>query len=332
MAVRVWREWLAVSLVLMVGACSGKAGQGDRDPDMASGAAAAAGGASTMKPGQVGKPGTPSQPTAGSQPTSTGGGATMGIAGQAVSGGAGGLASAGAGPGAGGADDEVPGIAVSASGDHTLYESYGTVQVQVRLTAQPLSSVEVGLVSTDPAHATVFPSSLIFTPENWSKAQGAVVVGVRDLVADDGNTVIIETLPAVSTDPRYTGLDAPDFDVFVINETDAGIVVGPAAGGVTAEPGTTTTFNIVLTSRPTATVTIPLSSSDLTEGTVPASIVFEPNDWNVPHPVTVTGVDDQLADGTQSYQIITGSAVSTDLHYSGLDPADVALSNLDNDS
>jgi large repetitive protein len=329
MAVRVWREWLATSLVLVVGACSGKAGQHDIDPS-GTGGATSRSGSSGLSPGKM-LPGQPTQTVGGSAVTGSAGAAPV----MGGRGGAGGGFSAGAPPevaGAGGADDDVPGIVVSASGDHTLYESYGTVQVQVRLTAQPLSSVEVGLVSTDPAHAVVFPLSLVFTPENWSKAQGAVVVGVRDLVADDGNTVIIETLPAVSTDPRYTGLDAADFDVFVINETDAGIVVGAAAGGVTAEPGTATTFNIVLTSRPTATVTIPLSSNDLTEGTVPESIVFEPNDWNVPHPVTVTGVDDQLADGAQSYQITTGAAVSTDLHYSGLDPADVAVSNLDNDS
>jgi hypothetical protein len=329
MAVRVWREWLAASLVLVVGACSGKSGQHDVDP-MGTGGATARGGSSSVPPGKM-LPGQPTQPVGGST--------VMGSAGEAPAsggrGGAGGSFAAGAGPelaGAGGAADDAPGIIVSAPGDHTVHESYGTMQVQLKLTAPPQASVKVDLVSSDPIHAVVYPLSLTFTPEDWEKAQIAIVVGVRDTIADGGNTVTIETRPAVSTDPRYSNVDALDVDVFVVDETDTGIVVGSiAGGGVTSENGATTTFYIVLNSQPTAPVTIPLSSSDPGEGSVPASVVFEPSDWNKPHQVTVTGVDDALSDGLQAYEIVTGPAVSDDPHYAGVDPGNVQLSNADNE-
>ena len=51
------------------------------------------------------------------------------------------------------------------------------------------------------------------------------------------------------------------------NDT-AGITVSPISGLTTTEAGGTATFTVVLNTQPTANVTIGLSSSDTTEGTV----------------------------------------------------------------
>ena len=59
-------------------------------------------------------------------------------------------------------------------------------------------------------------------------------------------------------------------------------------------------------------MTIALSSSDTTEGTVsPASLTFTTANWNVAQTVTVTGVDDALVDGAVAYTIVT-AATSAD--------------------
>ena len=77
---------------------------------------------------------------------------------------------------------------------------------------------------------------------------------------------------------------------------------------------------MVLNAQPTADVTIALSSSDTTEGTVaPASLTFTTANWNVAQTVTVTGVDDALDDGDVAYTIVTAPATSTDATYSGVD-------------
>jgi hypothetical protein len=75
-----------------------------------------------------------------------------------------------------------------------------------------------------------------------------------------------------------------------------------------------------------------LSSGDLTEGTVsPASVTFTGANWNLAQTVTVTGVDDAMADGDKPYTIITAAATSTDLGYSGLNPPNVSVTNTDNE-
>jgi len=86
----------------------------------------------------------------------------------------------------------------------------------------------------------------------------------------------------------------------------AGINVSPTSGLTTTEIGGTAQFTVVLSTQPTANVTINLSSNDLTEGTVsPASLTFTTSNWNTPRTVTVTGVNDAIDDGNVLYTIVT---------------------------
>src|SRR6185503_8898616 len=156
--------------------------------------------------------------------------------------------------------------------------------------------------------------------------------GVNDAV-DDGNVVYsIVTAPASSTDGTYNGFNAADVPITNIDDETAGFTVS-APTGVTTEAGGQATFTIVLTSQPTASVVIGLSSNDLTEGTVvPASLTFTTGNWNVAQTVTVTGVNDDVADGNVTYGIVTAAATSTDPGYSGLNPADVQVTNVDDET
>ena len=89
----------------------------------------------------------------------------------------------------------------------------------------------------------------------------------------------------------------------------------------------------MLTTQPTADVTIGLSTSDVTEGAVsPASLTFTPANWNTPQTVTITGVNDFLDDGDIAYSIVTAAATSADSTYAGLPVSDVAVTNTDDDS
>src|SRR5439155_1104749 len=129
------------------------------------------------------------------------------------------------------------------------------------------------------------------------------------------------------------GLNASDVSVTNIDNDTSGITVTPTSGLTTTEAGGSATFTIVLTSQPTADVTIGLSSSNTAEGTVtPASVILTPANWNVAQTVTITGVDNPVDDGDITYLIVTEPAPSTDRDYSRLNASDVSVTNIDDDT
>ena len=107
-----------------------------------------------------------------------------------------------------------------------------------------------------------------------------------------------------------------------------------AISGDTAESGTSATFSVVLTSQPSADVTIPILSLDTSEG---ASVGGQPDLYRrqLEHAqtVTVTGVDDALVDGDITYTVEVGDPAGGDYDaLTNADTADVSLTNLDDDS
>ena len=121
---------------------------------------------------------------------------------------------------------------------------------------------------------------------------------------------------------------------FLNGLTPGGVnVSAPTPSATTTEAGGQVSFTVVLASQPAFDVTIPFQSSDSTEGTVAATpIFFTPLNWSTPQTITVTGVNDAVDDGNISYSVVLGSANSSDPVYNGLDPADVTLSNTDDDT
>ena len=74
------------------------------------------------------------------------------------------------------------------------------------------------------------------------------------------------------------------------------------------------------------------ASNNSTEGTAaPSPLTFTPSNWSTPQTVTVTGMDDALSDGDIGYTIVT-AATSADAQYNGINAADVAVTNVDNDT
>ncbi|GEM_PF-1857739 len=229
-------------------------------------------------------------------------------------------------------DSTSPGIAVRPIAGLVTTEAGGAATFAVVLETQPSADVTIPLSSSDVTEGTVSPAALTFTTSNWHVPQTVTVAGVDDAVADGDVAYLVVTAPAVSADANYHGLDAADVSVTNLDDDSAGIAVSPTGGLVTTEAGGTANFTVVLRSEPTADVTIGLSSSDATEGTVsPASVTFTASNWHVPQTVTITGVDDSEVDGDVAYIIVTAPASSGDANYDGLDAADVSVTNLDDD-
>jgi hypothetical protein len=227
-------------------------------------------------------------------------------------------------------DDDSPGFLVT-DPVGTVSEKGTSTTFTVVLTSQPTASVSIPVRSSATLEGTVSPAMLTFTMDDWSSPKTVTVTGVDDDVADGPQpfTVFLDT--ATSTDVKYR-IDPRDVTVTNIDDDSANIEVTQVSG-ITHESGDSFTFRISITSKPTADVTIPLSSSDTTEGTVsPASITFTTVNWMSSQQVTVTGVNDDMADGNQGYTAVIGAAMSTDGEYAGINPRDVTMTNMDDDS
>ena len=139
-------------------------------------------------------------------------------------------------------------------------------------------------------------------------------------------------LTAVATDPAGNDSQPATVDITVVVGGTYGVVITPDTERVTTEMGGTSTFDVSLTLTPSADVTLNLSSSDTTEGTIDVStVVFTPSNWDEPVTITITGVDDPDFDMDQNYQIITDALTSTDTNYDGINPDDVDAVNIDDD-
>jgi hypothetical protein len=159
------------------------------------------------------------------------------------------------------------------------------------------------------------------------------VTGVDD-GEDDGNQGFDVVLgEAISRDLRYQSVEASDVHVTNVDDDAPGVTVLAADGLSTTEAGGTATFTVQLNTRPTGEVVIPVASETYSELAVSVNeLRFYPRDWDVPQTVTVTGVDDYLDDGDVAANVAIGRVVSTDLDYVGLDPADVVVTNVDDEN
>lgn len=207
----------------------------------------------------------------------------------------------------------------------------GTAQFSVKLDTQPTADVSIRVRSSNADEGTASVDQLVFTPANWDQAQVVTVQGVDDVIDDDDVTYSIILDKLKTKDKNYKKQNPSDVSLVNRDNDVAGIIVTPTAGLQTTEQGGTASFTIQLTTQPQQTVRIGMHSTNIQEGTSPDARLFSKKKWNIPQTVTVTGVNDFVADGNQSYQIQFSPSESSDPKYNGLVPSTVSLVNLDDD-
>ncbi len=236
-------------------------------------------------------------------------------------------------------DNDTAGVLITPSGGATAVTEGGVSDdYAVVLTSVPTADVTITVTpdaQLDLGAGTGVPLVLTFTPANALTPQTVTVTAVDDAVVEGPHTGTI-THTASSTDSVYQGLAVADVTADITDNDTAGVLITPS-GGATAvtEGGVSDDYAVVLTSVPTADVTItvtPDAQLDLGAGTgVPLVLTFTPANALTPQTVTVTAVDDAVVEGPHT-GTITHTASSTDSVYQGLAVADVTADITDNDT
>ncbi|MGK7921604.1 MAG: LamG-like jellyroll fold domain-containing protein [Trichodesmium sp.] len=196
--------------------------------------------------------------------------------------------------------------------------------VSVGLVKRPTADVTLELSSDDTTEGEVTPS-ITFTPDDWDKYQDVTITGKPDPEDDkDEEDVKYQiTIKTKSDDNNYNNTEK---FISVIN-TDVDDSTGLELANKlettysseftpieTSETGTSETVGVRLSNKPTADVTVELSSDDTTEGEFPPTITFTPDNWDEYQDVTITGKADKINDEDVKYDI-TLRAKSEDADY-----------------
>lgn len=209
------------------------------------------------------------------------------------------------------------------------------------LNSEPTEDVTVRLRPDNQLSAD--PTTLTFTPESWATPQ-LVTFAARDDKVDEGNLH-----PGVlrhevgSSDPRYNRIVVSDISVQIADNDTAGVQVGATAPlNLSESPAAldhTASYMVVLTSQPTAPVTV-TTQPDGEVSTSPPALVFDASNWDAPQTVTVSAIDDDVDEDsdnnlTPHAGLVTHLVMSGDLYYAALPlpqrPADVQALIQDND-
>ena len=210
----------------------------------------------------------------------------------------------------------------------TLVEGSST-PVAFHLGEPPSSAVTVGVSAVG---ATFDTSEFVFSTSNWNTPRNLMITAVEDGVVETDEVISI-TYTISSTDADYNGKTPTQALTVEDNPVTAppGLVLDPDSLEPLAE-GATSMVMVSLGSVPTANVNVAVASSDTSELTVPtANLVFTADSWNMQQAVVLTGVADNLVDGTKQV-LVTFTASSTDTGYNTLPAETRSLDVTDRDT
>ncbi|MHA7112340.1 HYR domain-containing protein [Sunxiuqinia elliptica] len=215
----------------------------------------------------------------------------------------------------------------------TSYSDIATVTVNPLPGAAGTISGATSVTEGESGVAYSVPTITEANNYNWTYTGTGVTINgtTENITIDFAFGASSGVLTVYGTNTCGNGIASADFPI-TVNSAIPGITVSPVEGLVTSERGEADAFTVVLNTPPTANVTIPIESSDATEGTIDKpSLNFDHSNWNIPQIVTITGVDDTEEDGNVSYLVILHAASSTDLDYDEINPEDVSVTNKDDD-
>ncbi|EMY68158.1 DUF1554 domain-containing protein [Leptospira vanthielii] len=213
---------------------------------------------------------------------------------------------------------------------------------QIRLRSKPTNNVTLNFTSNCGNKCTIQTPSLVFTPSDWNTYQTFRAIGKTDS-ANAGNQDYTVSFTVSSSDSTYsTTVYKPSVTIRSCDNDGTNLIQpcnysGSPDGTTTntrlsAAEGGSTQIWLITQSSPTSPVTVGLTSSDTTEGTVPASVTIDSSNYHgmetgATNRIGLTHVDDALVDLTQNWTVTTATSTGG-LAY---DPIDIYAATTDDE-
>ncbi len=187
-------------------------------------------------------------------------------------------------------DDEDPSLLITGS-PVTVEEGDTDSSVTVRPAVEPTGTVRLTFSAANSAILGV-PTALEFTTSNWETPQAVSLEAFHD----DGSANNSTELTITASGGEYDDVEGT-VTVNITDEDIPGLMVSPSSG-FTVNEGSTNTFTVQLTTQPSGSVTLTLSSSDDNVARLDRAVNnsrtlgFDSGNWDMPQTVIVFGRED----------------------------------------
>ena len=216
-----------------------------------------------------------------------------------------------------------------------------SMDYSVKLTSEPAGDVTVtvsGHTGTDVALSgtTLTSNVLTFTAMNWSTAQTVTVTAAEDDDAVTDAAVTLAHAVASTDDSVYDALADLSVSVAITENDSVGVMIDPTE--LTVTEGSSKSYAVKLTSEPAGDVTVTVSGHSGTGAALSGStltsnvLTFTAMNWSTAQTVTVTGTDDDTAEGAETVTLAHAVASTDDSAYDALEDVLVTVTVEDNDS
>lgn len=170
----------------------------------------------------------------------------------------------------------------------------------------------------------------LFTPSPWQ--DGSSVSHLDDSNAAYAGMLMLSATTA-GPGPRNYSIIEEGIMIDLGYTFANNLLVTPTDNHVVTDLGGSSTFDVTLGRQPLNDVVVTITTNDPGEVTLSTSgLLFTPADWNVAQTVTMTGVSDMQADGTQLVNVKAEiDALNSSPEFAGVQPINLTVRALDND-
>lgn len=188
------------------------------------------------------------------------------------------------------------------SGEGFLYED-STLTVDISLNKEPVSDVNLSVVSTNIGRLSVAPANLTFTTADYATPQTVTLTGIDNGILDAPGTVDISLTFVGGGNDNITYTSQKKFTVDLYDSIKN---ILTEFNSVTMDEGSSLNFDISLSTRPVQDIQLDLTSTNELKPIAP--LIFTSTNWNTQQTVTLEANESNSVNDQTDTLVITADA------------------------